>query len=123
MNGDDECQLCRLHDYRGDEINKPEGIATVPREDGGTKTIHCCERCADELWDEHDFTPYSQLATDGGRDQSAVELVRDLSGPLVLTNEGVCMVLGRNLVGPMMTSTILGMLLGLFGMGVVALVF
>lgn len=63
---DNECQLCRLLDYRDDEINEPEGIATIPREDGGTKTIHCCERCPDELWDEHDWTPYESIETDGG---------------------------------------------------------
>ena len=46
----DECQLCRLLDYRGDAINAPEGIDEVARDDGGTKLIHCCERCARELF-------------------------------------------------------------------------
>lgn len=57
----DDCQLCRLLDYRGNEIKEPEGIATVAREDGGTKTIHCCRRCADELWSTHDFSSYGEL--------------------------------------------------------------
>lgn len=57
----DECQLCRLLDYRGDDINEPEGMATVSREDGGTKIIWCCERCADELWPTHDFTATGEL--------------------------------------------------------------
>jgi len=66
---DNECQLCRLLDYRGDEINGPEGTVVIPRDDGGLKTIHCCERCADELWgDESGWTPYGDgnLVTDGG---------------------------------------------------------
>ena len=56
---DNECQLCRLLDYRGDGINEPEGAVVIPRCDGGIKTIHCCKRCADELWgDESGWTPY-----------------------------------------------------------------
>lgn len=54
----DECQLCRPLDYRGDEINSPEGMTAVARDDGGTKIIHCCRRCADELFTNHDFTRY-----------------------------------------------------------------
>lgn len=65
---DNECQLCRLLDYYPDDINEPEGVATVQREGGGTKTIHCCKRCADELWGEkgHDWTPYDKVECDGG---------------------------------------------------------
>ena len=68
---DNECQLCRPLDYRDEEINEPEGIATVKREDGGMKTIHCCKRCADGLWgeDEHDWTAYESVATDDGFDR------------------------------------------------------
>jgi hypothetical protein len=67
---DNECQLCRLLDYRGDGINEPEGTVVIPRDDGGLKTIHCCERCADELWgDDSGWTPYDdgELVTDGGK--------------------------------------------------------
>jgi len=61
---DNECQLCRLLDYRDDEINEPQGTVVIPRDDGGLKTIHCCERCADELWgDESGWMPYD----DGGQ--------------------------------------------------------
>lgn len=56
-----ECQLCRLLDYRDDEINDRAGIVTVAREDGGTKTIHACERCPDELFGAHDWTSYDDL--------------------------------------------------------------
>lgn len=56
-----ECQLCRPLDYRGDDINAKQGIVTIAREDGGTKTIHCCERCADELFESHDWTSYDDL--------------------------------------------------------------
>ena len=52
-----ECELCRLLDYRGDNINGHNGIVTITREDGGTKTIRCCKRCADELFDSHDWMP------------------------------------------------------------------
>lgn len=54
----EECQLCRLLDYRGDEINEPEGSVTVAREDGGDKFVYCCRRCSEEMFD-HDpgFTP------------------------------------------------------------------
>lgn len=54
----EECQLCRPMDYRGDEINPPGGIVTVRNDDGGLKLVHCCERCADELFDDHDFATY-----------------------------------------------------------------
>lgn len=57
----DECELCRLLDYRGREINDRDGIVTIAREDGGTKTIHCCKRCADELFGVHDWTDYDDL--------------------------------------------------------------
>jgi len=68
-----ECQLCRPLEYRGDDINDREGVVTVTREDGGTKTIHCCKRCADELFGTHDWTSYDELdaqavGTDGGDD-------------------------------------------------------
>jgi hypothetical protein len=56
-----ECQLCRLLDYRGDEINDHNGICTIAREDGGTKIIRCCKRCADELFGTHDWTSYEDL--------------------------------------------------------------
>jgi len=56
-----ECPLCRLLNYRGDDINDREGIVTVAREDGGTKTIHSCKRCADELFGTHDWTSYEDL--------------------------------------------------------------
>jgi len=46
----EECQLCRLLDYRGDDINEPEGMVEVARDDGGTKIVHSCERCAHELF-------------------------------------------------------------------------
>lgn len=59
----DECQLCRPLDYRGDEIAEPEGMVTVEREDGGTKIIHCCRRCADELFTGHDFSEYDRGET------------------------------------------------------------
>lgn len=58
-----ECQLCRPLDYRGDDINDREGIVTIAREDGGTKTIHCCKRCADGLFGTHDWTSYDRLET------------------------------------------------------------
>lgn len=54
----DECQLCRILDYRGKEINNPEGMTEVARADGGTKIIHCCERCCDELFDMRLFSRY-----------------------------------------------------------------
>jgi hypothetical protein len=56
-----ECQLCRLLGYREDDINDREGIATIAREGGGTKAIHCCKRCADELFETHDWTEYAEL--------------------------------------------------------------
>jgi len=56
-----ECELCRLLDYRGDGINDRDGIVTIFREDGGTKAIHCCERCADELFGSHNWTGYDDL--------------------------------------------------------------
>lgn len=65
---DNECQLCRLLDHRSEEINEPEGTVVIPRDDGGLKTIHCCYRCADELWgNESGWTPYDDGAQcDGG---------------------------------------------------------
>ena len=60
----DECQLCRLLDYRGDEINEPEGMVEVSRDDGGTKIVHCCERCADELFTTPGFTRYVNTGSD-----------------------------------------------------------
>jgi hypothetical protein len=54
----EECQLCRPLDYRGDEINEPEGMVEVGRDDGGTKIIHCCERCAHELFSSPGFSAY-----------------------------------------------------------------
>jgi len=68
-----ECQLCRLRDYRGDDINDRGGIVTTHREGGGTKTIHCCERCADELFGVHNWTSHddrsvdTETPQDGGR--------------------------------------------------------
>lgn len=56
-----ECQLCRPLGYRGDEINDKQGVVTIARDGGGTETIHCCERCADELWKSHDWTSYDDL--------------------------------------------------------------
>jgi len=56
-------------------------------------------------------------------DQSAVGVVRDLPGPFVLTDRGLCMVLGGNTVGPGMTQITLGALLGLFASGVISVVF
>lgn len=69
-----ECQLCRPLGYRGDEINDHEGIVTVAREDGGTKIIRCCERCADELFDTHDWTSYDVL------EQSSADIDRSGGG-------------------------------------------
>lgn len=63
MNGvPEECQLCRLLDYRGDDINEPEGQTAIAREDGGTKIIWCCERCHDELFGTPDFSPMEATA-------------------------------------------------------------
>ena len=56
-----ECQLCRPLNYRGDDINDKAGIVTISREDGGTKTIHCCRRCPDELFPSHNWTSYEDL--------------------------------------------------------------
>lgn len=56
----EECQLCRLMDYRDDEINPPGGIVTMSNADDDLKLVHCCERCADELFDDHDFAPYTK---------------------------------------------------------------
>jgi len=56
-----ECQLCRALDYRGDDINDREGVLTIRREDGGIKAIHCCERCADELFGDHNWTSYDDV--------------------------------------------------------------
>ena len=56
-----ECELCRLLDYRGGDINDHSGIVTVPRDDGGIKTIDCCERCADELFETSNWTSYDDL--------------------------------------------------------------
>jgi len=56
-----ECELCRLLDYRGDDINDRSGIVTVRRDDGGIKTIDCCERCADELFETSNWTSYDDL--------------------------------------------------------------
>ncbi|AHG00940.1 hypothetical protein HALLA_11930 [Halostagnicola larsenii XH-48] len=53
-----QCQLCQLLDYRGDFINEPEGMVEVARDDGGSKIVHCCERCAEELFDDPEFTAY-----------------------------------------------------------------
>jgi hypothetical protein len=63
--------------YRGNEINEPEGIATIPEEDGGTKTIHCCQRCPDELWDDHEWTPYESVETDGGEPDGSEDTETD----------------------------------------------
>lgn len=60
-----ECQLCRPLDYRGDEINEPEGMAEVGREDGGTKIVHCCGRCAVELFDGRLFSFYGATSEGG----------------------------------------------------------
>ncbi|WP_154020397.1 hypothetical protein [Halorubrum halophilum] len=57
------------------------------------------------------------------REQEAVGVVRDLPGPFVLTDRGLCMVLGDNIVGPGMTQMTLAALLGLFASGVISVVF
>lgn len=49
----EECQLCRLLDYRGVEINAPSHSIEVAREDGGIKIVYLCQRCATEMgWDD-----------------------------------------------------------------------
>jgi len=63
----EECQLCRLLGYRGDDINDPEGKVRVARDDGGTKIIHCCRRCPDELFTSHDFSRYDPVVDIGGK--------------------------------------------------------
>jgi len=65
-----ECQLCRPLEYRGDDINDREGIVTIRQEDGGIKTIHCCERCADELFGVHNWTSSDDRSVDTKGDQS-----------------------------------------------------
>lgn len=45
----EECQLCRLLEYRGDEINEPSHSIEVSREDGGIKIVYLCQRCANEM--------------------------------------------------------------------------
>jgi hypothetical protein len=54
----DECELCRLVGYRGDTISEPEGMVIVAREDGGTKIVHCCEGCSDEVFSAPVFCEY-----------------------------------------------------------------
>ncbi|WP_135666647.1 hypothetical protein [Halorhabdus rudnickae] len=54
----DECQLCRPLEYRGEDLNSPEGMVEIARIDGGAKIIHCCRRCAEELFTNPDFTEY-----------------------------------------------------------------
>lgn len=53
----DECQLCKLLDHN-DDIREPEGSVTIANENGGTKFIYCCQRCPDELFDQHDFSEF-----------------------------------------------------------------
>jgi hypothetical protein len=47
----DECQLCRVNDRRGEEINAPEVSVQVARDDGGTKFVYCCRPCLDETFE------------------------------------------------------------------------
>lgn len=61
-----ECQLCRLLDYRGDDINAPTHSIEVAREDGGTKIVYLCERCAEEMGWADDPTLERLTLADGG---------------------------------------------------------
>lgn len=62
-----ECQLCRLLDYRGDEVNGPTLSIEVRREDGGVKIVFLCERCADEMgWaDDPTLDPINPTSNSG----------------------------------------------------------
>lgn len=45
----DECQLCRLLDYRGDDINDPTHSTMIANDGGGIKFIYACRRCFEEM--------------------------------------------------------------------------
>lgn len=56
----DECPLCRRLGYKGNLVREPAGSVEMVRTDGGKESLHCCERCADEVFPESVFTPYDQ---------------------------------------------------------------
>ena len=60
----EECQLCRPRGYRNNEIGHPEGMVEVTRDDGGTKIVHCCRRCSNELFSNPDFSTYDEPVVD-----------------------------------------------------------
>lgn len=53
----EECQLCRINDRRGDDINPPEVTVQVARDDGGTKFVYCCRQCLEETFSANEDDP------------------------------------------------------------------
>lgn len=64
----DECQLCRLLDYRGDDINEPTHSTEIATAEGGTKIIYHCERCSLELWGTDETDPLTDPIEERGCD-------------------------------------------------------
>jgi len=81
----EECQLCRLLEYRGDEINAPSHSIEVRREDGGIKIVYLCQRCASEMgWDDDPtLDRLEQIQADGGLHRHRIEAVGPVTDDLV----------------------------------------